>query len=229
MKFIVYLFAYFFVCVGSAVAAAPPYVRNDTLSTTINSENLFPGSASVASNGAMACNLVATDFGASGAVRFEDAASSSGHSGVAMIGVRVDAPAVQTSATADYGFLTIDSLGRNMTAFAPNGVLSRACSTAATGTADTTILNNPGGAIRYYITSIGCSNNSAVPSEITFEEGGSSVLWKGAIPALANGGNLQIDFGNAPLKTGANTTFTFVMTTTATSTTCCANAYQIID
>jgi hypothetical protein len=148
---------------------------------------------------------------------------------MATLGVRVDAPAVQTSLTGDYGFLTIDSLGRSMSAFAPNAVLTRACSSAATGTADTTILNNAGGAIRYYITSIGCSNTSAVPSEITFEEGGSSVMWKAAIPALAVGGNLQIDFGNAPLRTGANTTFTFFMTTTATSTTCCASGYQITD
>ena len=183
-------------------------------------------SATVDLNGRL---WVTASTGAAQPLKAEDAAAANGDSGTNILGVRVDAPAVQTGTTGDYGAFSLDSLGRNMSAFAPNGVISRACSTAATGTADTTILNNPGGAIRYYVTSIGCSNNSAVPSEITFEEGGSSVMWKGAIPALANGGNFQIDFGTAPLKTGANTTFTFVMTTTATSTTCCANAYQITD
>ena len=152
-----------------AFAAAPPYVQNNSIATTLNSNNGYPGSGSV------------------------------------------------------------DALGRQFTNYAPTALISRGCSSTATGTADTQILANPGAGIRYYITAISCANTSAVASEIVIKEG-STAIWRGGIGTqAATGGGYQANFDLAPLRMGANTVLNFAMTTTATSTTCCANGYQITD
>lgn len=50
--------------------------------------------------------------GATGPEQTEDASHSTGHKGFQVLGVRADTDATQTSATGDYGFLALDSAGR---------------------------------------------------------------------------------------------------------------------
>lgn len=206
-------------------------IRNDTptqlrdLGSNLNVGRNF----AVNKYGQSQCSLVAGDAGVNNAIKLEDGTPVSGDAGIQPLYVRQDTPTAGTGANGRYGYAAVDSLNRQQVVWSPNATLSKGCSSAATTTADTQILANAGGAIRYYITSITCANTSAVASEVVFKDG-TTAVWRGGIgTAAATGGDYKFDFGVAPLRLSANTAFQFAMTTTATSTTCCANGFQITD
>lgn len=99
----------------------------------------------------------------------------------------------------------------------------QSCSAAATTTADTAIkaavaLN------RMYITSISCSNVSAVASRIQIKDG-TTVIYTGAVGTqAATGGGFSVSLPT-PLRGTVNTALNFNMVTTATDTVCCASGY----
>lgn len=69
----------------------------------------------------------------------EDSAAASGDTGDAVLGVRNDTLASQTSTDGDYGFLSIDKRGRLMTGDAPRELFGRQFTTITSSTTETTI------------------------------------------------------------------------------------------
>jgi hypothetical protein len=154
---------------STAFAASPPYVRNNSLSTNLNTENLYPGSAAV------------------------------------------------------------DAIGRQFGGwFVPSSMLLNACSSAATGTADTQIVATPGAGNRIFVTSISCANTTAVASQINLKDGTTIEFVGGIGTAAATGGDFQKDF-TTPWRLAQNVALQFAMATTATSTTCCAQYFILAE
>lgn len=117
-----------------------------------------------------------------------------------------------------YGTCNVFNNGRS-----DPGSTFQACSSAAITTADTAI-KAAVASNRIYVTSISCSNNSAVPSSLQIKDG-STVIYQGGVAALATtGGSWSVDL-TTPLRGTVNTALNFNMVTTATSTICCATGY----
>lgn len=160
------------------------------------------------------------------AYQTEDATHTSGDVGVLGLFVRQGtiAGAQQQSSSGDYSYGAIDDVGRLY--INPYGtdtsVMFSSCSSAATGTADTAI-KAAVASNRIYVTTITCSNNSTVPSQLTIKDG-TTAMAVGNIMALAVGGSWTATFP-IPIRGTVNTALNFAMTTTATSTTCCAQGY----
>lgn len=160
----------------------------------------------------------------------EDLASATGDTLVGVAGVRVDAfTTAPQNAAGDYGYLATDNWDRVITVpEAPHALIQGSCSTAATTTANTQIAPNQGAGVRTYVTSIGCSNQSAVASEIQIKDGTTAVWYGGVGTQATTGGDWQKEF-SPPLKGSQNTALQFAMTTTATNTICCARYYVATD
>lgn len=95
------------------------------------------------------------------------------------------------------------------------------CSTAETGTSDHAIIAAVA-ATSHYVSSISCYNDSAVASIITFKDA-TTAFWSDIIGTTTLGTNrISITFPK-PKKVAINAALNFDMTTTATSTICCAN------
>lgn len=117
-----------------------------------------------------------------------------------------------------YGTCQVFSNGRS-----DPGSTFQSCSAAATTTADTAI-KTAVAANRMYITSISCSNTSAVASSLQIKDG-ATVIYVGAVGTqAATGGGFNVSLPT-PLRGSVNTALNFNMVTTATSTTCCAAGY----
>lgn len=152
----------------------------------------------------------------------EDVALATGSAGLKVFGQLQD-PLSVDAATGDAGFHKLDLAGRTITTLAPAGETWQACSGTATGTADTAI-KAAVASNRIYVTQITCGNNSAVPSVFAIKDG-STVIGNGGIGTLAaTGGGFTANY-LVPLRGSVNTALNFAMTTTATSTTCCASGY----
>lgn len=97
-----------------------------------------------------------------------------------------------------------------------------ACNAAAeTGTASKTVIA-AAALTSHYIKGYTCYNNSTVASIINFRDGTTS-FWQDIIGTSTLGTNrISYNFPH-PKKLTVNTAFTFIMTTTATSTVCCVN------
>lgn len=99
----------------------------------------------------------------------------------------------------------------------------QSCSSAATTTADTAI-KAAVAANRMYVTSISCSNVSAVSSRIQIKDG-ATVIYVGSVGTLAaTGGRFDVSLPT-PLRGTVNTALNFNMVTNATDTVCCAAGY----
>lgn len=150
-----------------AFAISPQYLRNNSLGSTLNGENLMPGSAAV------------------------------------------------------------DSIGRQFAGWlVPSSLIVEVCGATATGTADTSIVAAQGAGTRIFVTSLSCSNTSAVASQINFKDGTTIEVVGGVGTQAATGGNWQKDF-TVPWRLAQNVALQFAMTTTATSTTCCAQYFVL--
>lgn len=159
---------------------------------------------------------------ANSAIQAEDAAFGAGSGVVVSGGQAVSAIAQTVGTTGDVAPPSMDLGNRLVTTNAPAGEMWYACSDAETGTS-TNAIKAAVASNRMYVTSLNCSNNSAVPSQITFLDSVTAINI-GSIPALANGGSYQATFPT-PIRMAVNTQLGYIMTTTATSTTCCAAGY----
>ena len=210
-------------CVLPSMAEAEfPAVRNDTAATTLIPSNGRPGPLAVTSTGVL---FTQDTVAATSIAKAEDAAHTSGDVGAASLSVRDDDLSSDSSADGDYQFLRSDSVGR-LYVNPYGGDVARflsACSSAATGTADTSIVAAVGGN-RIYVTSLSCNNNSAVASLITLKDG-TTAKWSYYLATNTLASNVFHVTFPTPIRGTANTALNFAMTTTATSTICCATYF----
>lgn len=156
----------------------------------------------------------------------EDIGLSSGQAGFTPLVKFLDTnpfdPAVSSTGDGQHilsdaeGRMAVNAYGANVAEFYSS------CSSAITGTARTAI-KAAVASNRIYVTSISCSNNSAVSSQASFTDGAGAQLAAGNITALGGVGFVQTF--PVPLRGTVNTDFSVTLTTTATSTICCANGY----
>ena len=141
--------------------------------------------------------------------------------------VRTNSALAANAATnGDATHVQADELGRTITTLAPAGEMLAACSATNTGTSNIQII--PALASnRFYVTSIACSNNSAVASQITFKDGTGN-NYTGWVAANTGQASFTATLP-VPLRGSVNTAFNFAMTTTATATNCCASGYYSVN
>jgi hypothetical protein len=152
----------------------------------------------------------------------EDAAASSGDYGVFVQGVRTDTLAAQTSATGDYGGVSIDSLGRMLSVIAPTATYTSGNATT-TGTSDTSLISAAGASTKIYVTALQCANSGSTTAVITLKDGsGGSTLGYTIVPA---GGGSNIVYP-IPLATTANTALYFAAGSSSTTIYCSAQGYK---
>lgn len=80
--------------------------------------------------------------GATNLGKAEDAAHTTGDTGIGVMGVRNDTLAAQTNANTDYGFHAIDQAGILITSGAPRALKGRQATTITSSTAETTIISS---------------------------------------------------------------------------------------
>lgn len=155
--------------------------------------------------------------------RLEDDTWTSADAMSVVGGVSADAMAQFQSASSETAHLVLDRGGRLVTTLAPQGETWKACSSAATNTADTQIKANV--TSNYiYVTSYTCNNNSAVASILTFKSN-ATAIWSDYVSANTLSANRISMTFPIPLRLASNEALNFAMTTTATSTICCAAGY----
>jgi hypothetical protein len=155
----------------------------------------------------------------------EDAAHGTGETGTNVLSVRDDDLSSDTSADGDYAAIKTDSVGR-LYVNPYGGDVNRflvSCSSAATGTADTAIVSAVVGN-RIYVTSLTCNNTSGVASILTLKDG-STAKWAYYVGANTTANNVFHVVFPTPIRGTANTALQFAMTTTSTSTSCCATYF----
>lgn len=130
---------------------------------------LTAGAATVGSIASITTSIV-PGTGATNLGKAEDAAASSGDTGVPVFGVRNDAlTAAQTSSTGDYGSPSIDTSGILMTAGAPRLLKARQVTTLTASTAETTIVTAIASTFND-IYGLILSNTSATATEVTIRD-----------------------------------------------------------
>lgn len=160
--------------------------------------------------------------GATNLGKAEDAAASSGDSGVFILGVRNDAMSSVTSNDGDYSQISVTKNGRVLSLEATPDNMVRGTATA-TNTSDTSVIAASGSAsLKTYIKSVQVVNTGSSTSLITFKDGsGGSTLGYTIAPA---GGGSNIEFP-IPLVTSANTAFYFAAATASTTIYISAQGY----
>lgn len=156
-----------------------------------------------------------------GLLKREDEASTDQAAGVASL-IKLQSAISADAAAEDYGLAKGDTGGRLITANAPAGETWSACSASNTGTGNVTIKGLVA-SNRIYVTSISCGNQSAVSSQVNFKDGTTTIYVGWVAPNTGNAGfdtTLPI-----PLRLTSGTDFNFSLSTTATSTICCAAGY----
>ena len=146
--------------------------------------------------------------------------------GDALVGVAYEArdPLAILEETADYTSPKVDLLGRVITTLAPAGETWQACSAVVTDTTNT-LIKSAVASNKFYVTSITCTNTSAVASQIQINES-TTPLWYGGVGTSAATGGVWNQTWAVPIRaTTLNTALNFQMTTTGTSTRCCASGY----
>lgn len=160
------------------------------------------------------------------AVKAEDSAFTPSDPVVVIGGQIQNSFGADTSADGDVAVFKFDRNGRayiNPHGSSPDNFFT-SCSSANTGTSDVAIKAAAGASIRMYITSISCANTAAVASSLSIKDG-TTVIDVGAVGTQAATGGGWTHRYPVPLRGSANTALNFAMTTTATSTTCCAQGY----
>lgn len=204
-------------------------VRNDT-AAALTGSNTDYGSPVVNQYGGVVADLDIRFQGngtsARSPIRAEDDVSASGDAGVIPLvrGVGTGSLAPSAGTSGDYEWQNNDSDGRlfvNPYGANPPQFFS-SCSSAITGTSRTAI-KAAVASNRIYVNSITCSNNSAVNSQADFSDGAGAQLAAGNITALGGIG-FTATFPT-PLRGTVNTDFSVTLTTTATSTICCATGF----
>lgn len=107
---------------ATAASVAPTGVAANPLQVSLANGTVVPGTG-------------ATNLG-----KAEDAAHTTADVGVAVLGVRNDTLATQTSADADYGYPALDLKGRVMVGSAPRALKTQQITTITSSTAETTVL-----------------------------------------------------------------------------------------
>lgn len=196
-------------------------VRNDS-NIVLTTTDLDYSPLSVSARGQLWTLL--GDGGTSTMFKVEDGASSDGQPVVAAGFVREDALTTNTSNSGDYTWGKTDGNGRVITTGAPPGETWQSCSSSNTGTSDVAI-KAAVASNRIYVTSISCFNTANVASSFQIRDG-TTAIWVGGISSssLAGVGVWGQTF-TTPLRGTSNTALNFLMATTATATTCCANGY----
>jgi hypothetical protein len=158
-------------------------------------------------------------------IRSEDAAFTDGQATIVSGGQALSAIAQSVGASGDIAPPALDLGNRTIVTNAPAGETFSLCSGTVTDTVSTAIA--PALASnRRYITSITCSNTSAVQSRIIFRDGVTAMA-VGAIPNAAGGGNYSVTFPT-PVRGSVNTAFNMEMATTATATQCCVQGFNSV-
>ena len=168
---------------------------------------------------------VTTGTSAAHVGKAEDAAASSGDTGVFVLGVRNDTLATATTSTdADYSQLSVDSLGRLITTHAPHGIMVHG-NASATGTSDTSLVAAGGASIKNYITDILAANTGASTTLLTIKDGsGGSTLLTTIVPA-GGGSNIQL---KTPIVGSANTAIYFACGAASTTVYVSAHGYKAL-
>lgn len=199
-------------------------VRNFNLSTLVGNDLDYSGVGVGTYGNVLISPLIdANASGTAWALRGEDNGANSTDTVTPVGYVARDPIIASVSATNDYINPVTDLGGRTITTLAPAGESWQSCSAAQTGTANepikTAVPSN-----RMYVTSISCTNTSAVASAIEIKDG-TTVIYRGGVGTqAATGGNWQTTFP-VPLRGTVNTGLNFAPITTATSTICCASGY----
>lgn len=160
-----------------------------------------------------------------GLLKQEDVAAGGGDAGVAVYAVREDALTVNTNTTNDYTPFKTDSLGRQITTYAPPGETWTACGTATATTGDVAI-KAAVASNRIYVTSIVCKNTSAtVATTLDFKDG-TTIYAVGGIGQMAAAapGSFNAVFP-VPLRGTSATALNFATNVSVSSVTCCAAGY----
>jgi hypothetical protein len=211
--------------VQQATDTIPPLVIRNENAAAINTTNLAYGVFSANREGALYTSTSTLFNDANNgklAVVDEDIAFAASDA-LTKVGGQANSAIFQSvGTTGDVAPFSMDLGNRLVTTNAPAGEMWYACSDAETGTS-TNAIKAAVASNRMYVTSFTCSNTSAVASQITFLDSVTAIAI-GSIPALATGGNYHATFP-IPLRMAVNTQLGYIMTTTATSTTCCAAGY----
>lgn len=152
----------------------------------------------------------------------EDAAHSSGDTGVFVLGVRNDAMATLTNTDGDYSAIATSKSGRVLVTPAPADTFVSG-NASATNTTDTSVVAAAGVGLKNYITNISVANTGSSTTLITLKDGsGGSTLWYTIAPA-GGGSNIALD---VPIATTANTALYFAAGTASTTVYVSAIGYK---
>lgn len=167
--------------------------------------------------------------GATNLGKAEDAAHSSGDTGVAALGVRTDVPnAVGAGTTGDYGFLATDMAGGVRTAlyetdFAVLGTNHVKKYYTSTGAATDGIIWSPAAGKRWYVTDIFINVSAAATATLEDDKaGGDEAVWKAELAANSGWSH---HFGT-PLFSGEDAA-DLLITTTAGNVYVTVTGYEI--
>lgn len=159
-------------------APGASYVRVRATAWTSGTLNVV-GSGSTAARptdvtAALSSNSVVVAAGTTNSIgKNEDDASASGHTGAAVLGVRVPTtPAAQTSAAGDYGFLAINAEGKLVVSVGAADELAwQSSPVTLTTTTSTSIKASAGAGLRNYLTDITIANTSATGVRVDILDG----------------------------------------------------------
>jgi hypothetical protein len=217
-------------CFCASVQAQGLPIRNDvpTQLRSLGADLNVGANFAVNRFGQLQCLSVVGAGGATSANKLEDSAHADGDAGTYALAVRDDDLSQDSGADGDYQSLRSDSVGRlYVNAF--GGDVNRflvACSGIATGTADQPIISAVVGN-RIYVTSLSCVNTAAAVASFLTLKDGSTGKWNyylSAATATLGNNQFHVVFPT-PIRGTANTVMQFAMTTTATSTSCCATYF----
>lgn len=153
----------------------------------------------------------------------EDAAHSSGDTGIMALGVRNDALSALSGSDGDYTPIALESTGRVMVDLAPSAAMVRGTATT-TGTSDTSLIAASGSAgLKTYITSVQIANTGSTTSLITFKDGNAGSTLGYTIAPTGGGSNIVFE---TPLVTSANTAFYFAAASASTTIYASAQGYK---
>jgi len=166
---------------------------------------------------------------ASGILKLEDAAHTTGDAGVSALAVNLGSAAfAATGAANDYVQFIQDADGR--TAVNPFGANTsnfwNGCGTATATTSDVAIKASGGGGVRNYVTSVTCASSDADnATNINFKDG-STVVAVGGVNQMAttSAGTFSAVF-STPIRGTAATAFNFNTAVSTSSVICCATGF----
>lgn len=151
----------------------------------------------------------------------EDAATSSGDTGVFILATRNDTLAATTSADGDYTSPTVGSAGEVVMSRSPFSAMTSGTGTT-TGTSGVSVISAPGANIFLYITDVIIANTGSTTSLITLQldPAGTPTTLGYTIAPAGGGSNLHF---STPLKvTTANKAFGFTAGSASTTIYCTA-------